>query len=278
MAQNSSLVPASLGARLGAFLIDCLFVGWPFLLVGGLQMAVEAKALSLDEELLQKMISGGLSLTGLLILVNIFLALQNGQSLGKRSQKLHLVDMDGQPLGAGKRIARSFWTALLLALSALGTSLLDFCFMAFRSDRRALHDVLAGSQVLATAPELAVGESGSQSGLEIDEQGNVVSLPTGWSPIEKAPTLFTLNFVGTTLTGGRPVEPSGKILCGTQVFIFALIPLFGLRRFLYSDLGGNRYQFFASAPVTAGWATWNAAMGLALPLCFVCALILGKIG
>lgn len=278
MPQHPSLVPASLGARLGAFLIDCLFVGWPVLLAAGLQAAVESKALSLEEELYQKLLLAGMAVTGLLLLINIGMAVQNGQSLGKRSQKLHLVDLDGQPLGLGKRLSRSFWTALLWAFSALGTSLIDFCFLAFRSDHRALHDVLAGSQVLATAPELAVGESAPQSGLEIDEHGNVISLPSGWVPIEKAPTLFSINLVGTTLTGGSPVEPSGKILCGTQVFILALIPLFGLRRFLYSDLGGNRYQFFASAPVTAGWATWNAAMGLAIPLCFICALVLGKIG
>lgn len=260
------MVPVSLPKRMGAFFIDCVFVIWPIAVLAALDM----------QNASQNVMHAAAALTGGLVLLNIGLSLHNGQSLGKRAFGLVLVDLEGNPLSMGRRIARSFWTAILLLLSAMGTSLIDFIVCAFRADGRALHDLLAGSKVVIPAPEIEVKNAQqAQSSMVIDNHGNVSGLPAGWTPIEKAPTLFTLNFVGTTMSPGQAVDPDGQIFCGTYMFIFAFIPIFGIRRYLFSR-EGNNYQFYAQAPVTAGWTCWNLVAPMGFAVSVVAALIINK--
>lgn len=247
------LIPASVAQRCLAFVLDLLFVGWPLfplLIISGAappnprwESTVAILSLSL-------------------IFLNTVLSLANGQSFGKRVVGLAVVGADGAPAAPGVRMLRSFWSALSFGLSALGVSTLDGAMAAWRRDGRALHDLLAGTQVMAQrgagVPEVALNSS-----------GDLAVLPQGWQPVTSPPSLFTLNLIGTTLSHGQSVEPSGQILYGTHCFVVAVMPVCFLRRYLYRRKG-DEFRFLASAPITPGMQRWNliAPFGLLLTLAF----------
>ena len=66
---------------------------------------------------------------------------------GKRALRLRVHTLDGSRVGYARALARHLGGALSWALLNLG-----HVIVALRSDRRALHDLLAGTQVLAEAP------------------------------------------------------------------------------------------------------------------------------
>jgi uncharacterized RDD family membrane protein YckC len=65
-----------------------------------------------------------------------------GQTIGKMLVGVRVVALDGEPLGFGPAVLRSF--AYLVSLLPLGAG---FLMAGLRRDKRALHDLLAGSRV-----------------------------------------------------------------------------------------------------------------------------------
>jgi len=65
-----------------------------------------------------------------------------GQTLGKMALQIRVVSMDGVPLSFGQSIGRYFATFLSALIFGIG-----FVMAGVRSDKRALHDLLAGTRV-----------------------------------------------------------------------------------------------------------------------------------
>jgi uncharacterized RDD family membrane protein YckC len=85
-----------------------------------------------------------------LAIYQMVLTSRTGQSLGKRIVKTRIVKLDGSPPGFMHGVFLRTWvTGLLGAIPYLGTlvSLADL-LMIFRSDRRMLHDHIAGTNVI----------------------------------------------------------------------------------------------------------------------------------
>ena len=65
-----------------------------------------------------------------------------GQTLGKMALQIRVVSMDGGPLSFGQSVGRYFATFLSALIFGIG-----FVMAGIRSDKRALHDLLAGTRV-----------------------------------------------------------------------------------------------------------------------------------
>jgi len=65
-----------------------------------------------------------------------------GQTLGKMALQIRVVSMDGGPLSFGQSVGRYFGTILSALIFLIG-----FIMAGVRSDKRALHDLLAGTRV-----------------------------------------------------------------------------------------------------------------------------------
>jgi uncharacterized RDD family membrane protein YckC len=65
-----------------------------------------------------------------------------GQTLGKMALQIRVVSMDGGPLSFGQSVGRYFATILSAFILLIG-----FIMAGVRSDKRALHDLLAGTRV-----------------------------------------------------------------------------------------------------------------------------------
>lgn len=65
-----------------------------------------------------------------------------GQTLGKMALQIKVVSMDGGPLSFGQAVGRYFATFLSALILGIG-----FMMAGIRSDKRALHDLLAGTRV-----------------------------------------------------------------------------------------------------------------------------------
>jgi uncharacterized RDD family membrane protein YckC len=102
------------------------------------------------------MVSGGSAGGGTAVkgLVNVFGTLLGaaygiifhwlwGQTLGKMALQIKVVSMDGGPLTFGQAAGRYFATFLSAIILCIG-----FIMAGIRSDKRALHDLLAGTRVV----------------------------------------------------------------------------------------------------------------------------------
>ena len=86
-----------------------------------------------------------------LVIYQIVITANTGQSIGKKIAKTRIVKLDGSPPGFMHGVfLRSWVIGVLGAIPWIGSfiSLAD-TLMIFRSDRRMLHDHIAGTQVIA---------------------------------------------------------------------------------------------------------------------------------
>lgn len=65
-----------------------------------------------------------------------------GQTLGKMATGVKVIKLNGEPVGYGRALGR--WLALSLNLITLG---IGYLMAGLRDDKRALHDLIAGSRV-----------------------------------------------------------------------------------------------------------------------------------
>ena len=86
------------------------------------------------------------------LLVNGYLLKTNGQTIGKRLTGIRIADLDGGVPDFATLILRRYLPVTLVAnVPVVGPylSLVDVLFI-FRGDRRCLHDLIAGTQVVLT--------------------------------------------------------------------------------------------------------------------------------
>lgn len=98
-------------------------------------------------------------ITGAVILIQLVGVARTGQSIGKHWRRIRVVQMDGSPVSLATVIfLRNVIPFGVSQLTCGITALLDI-FFVFREDRRCLHDLLAGTQVVNAQPDRTSGHS-----------------------------------------------------------------------------------------------------------------------
>ncbi|MBB5032304.1 RDD family protein [Prosthecobacter vanneervenii] len=146
---------ASLGQRLGAALLDFLVGG----VVVGVPYAIAMASMGMAEGSHQEGLTTGakigFAVAGIgflaLIIYNLVLLSTKGQTIGKKWLGIRIVTHpDCQKAGFVKAVLlRGFVNGIIGAIPLLGAlySLIDICCI-FRADRRCIHDMIAGTQVI----------------------------------------------------------------------------------------------------------------------------------
>ncbi|HXI57609.1 MAG TPA: RDD family protein [Polyangia bacterium] len=146
---------ANRGARLGAILLDGLIM-LPALVpfgVGGYlarAAAVDGRPGAPGSGAMMAMGLGALLLLAVFI-YQIYLLATRGQTLGKRWMKIRIVKLDGSNPGfVAAVLLRAGVNGIISGIPYLGGlyALIDALFI-FRDDRRCVHDLIAGTRVIA---------------------------------------------------------------------------------------------------------------------------------
>jgi len=158
------VILASRGSRLAASIIDAvvmMLIQFPILYAYGY---FDGMWEGVEPTLQQEVVAGIIGM-GSFLLLNGFLLQKYGQTLGKRLLGISIRDAQGRicpflPMFC-KRIL--IWSLLLYLPYLLGfvVVLID-CLLIFRGDRKCLHDLVAGTQVvtvLRNEPEPAPGQT-----------------------------------------------------------------------------------------------------------------------
>ena len=135
--------PAGFWVRAAALVIDLLV-----LLLVDRSLGVVARrtwGATADETLLHGMI--GLFTLVFSALYVILLTAGTGQTIGKMAVRAHVVLLDGEPVPLGASLLRFF--AYALSCLPLG---LGYVMAGLRHDKRALHDLIAGTRVERRLP------------------------------------------------------------------------------------------------------------------------------
>lgn len=151
---------ASPWIRLGAALLDVVvsfvLVGVPYFFMMHEMGAFDPERMENSEFTPAAMFAAGIMLVMLLILlvVNLYLLTVRGQTLGKMWLGIRIVTHpDAQPPGFVKAfLLRAFVNGIIGTVPFY--SLVDVCFI-FRKDRRCIHDLIAGTQVVMGQPPKA---------------------------------------------------------------------------------------------------------------------------
>lgn len=136
---RSRASPAGFPSRALAALVDLLlFVLVQFSLgvVGGRLWGRDVEALPVFQTMV-----GAFTLLFACLYTTILHAVR-GQTIGKLVTGVRVVGVEGEPLGVGAALLR--WFAYFASLAPLGAG---FLMAGLRRDKRALHDLIAGSRV-----------------------------------------------------------------------------------------------------------------------------------
>lgn len=82
------------------------------------------------------------------------------------------------------------------------------------------------------------------------------------TPISSAPTLHTINGIGTTMYGLTDYDPASGSYLSTYYFVFFAIPLFPIRRYRVIPID-NGYRFLGKAPLRT-FDKWHIAIFIGL--------------
>ena len=146
---------ATRGSRLGAAILDTVFLLVPFLglmsFAGSFDSVVEDDGPIWGVTLEEVMWSA----VGVVIFAVINWAfLQNGQTLGKKIVGIKVVHRDGSPISAGRYLGVRYLPIVAVSqIPGVGQliSLVD-ALMIFRKDHNTLHDDIAGTKVIKLVP------------------------------------------------------------------------------------------------------------------------------
>jgi uncharacterized RDD family membrane protein YckC len=151
--QRAALPLASIGKRFAGFLVE-LVIGFIMLIPGYALMLLDPGMAQPTPELgamgllgMLWLLVGGLSLFA----IQIYLLVTRSQTIGKFFVKTQIVDFEtGEPAGFVKAgLLRLFVSGLISSIPCVGGvyALVDHLFI-FREDRRCIHDLIAGTNVV----------------------------------------------------------------------------------------------------------------------------------
>jgi uncharacterized RDD family membrane protein YckC len=144
---------ASRGARLGASLLDGIImmaIIVPVMIFGGYFTAISDAMASGQSVSLLVQLMWGVLFVAIGLAIQVVPLKRSGQTWGKKVVGLKIVDMDGAQPGLGVLLGRRYLFAhgvgLIPFLGGL-ISTVNILFI-FRGDKRCLHDLVAGTQVI----------------------------------------------------------------------------------------------------------------------------------
>ena len=128
--------PAGFWIRLGANLLDGLIIGIPVFIISTILLNNEG-----NQELFVNVISAIYSL--------LLPVLWNGYTVGKRLCNIRIRRIkDQQPPGIGTMLLRNIVAGLVYALTLGIGSIVSAIMVGVREDKRAIHDFIAGTEVV----------------------------------------------------------------------------------------------------------------------------------
>jgi len=140
---------ASRGARLGAVIIDTLLLMLVTVPISYFNGDFERIMQGFEPDMWQQVQGLMMGMTAFVLINGLWLK-RYGQTVGKRICKVRIVDMQGQVPALPGLLLRRYLSVWLVSIVPLIGSLLcvvNYLFI-FRSDRRCLHDHLAGTRVV----------------------------------------------------------------------------------------------------------------------------------
>ncbi|GAE30330.1 RDD family protein [Halalkalibacter hemicellulosilyticus] len=154
MTQN----PAGFWIRLGASILDGIFINIAFFVIF-LLIPLPGASVELfnlediivytQEQLLKDTILGIGNLLYMLVIPVVWF----GFTVGKRICGVRIVKLDGSKLGIGAMILRTVVAGILYTVSFGLLLIISGLMVAFRQDKRSIHDFIAGTYVTRDLPE-----------------------------------------------------------------------------------------------------------------------------
>jgi uncharacterized RDD family membrane protein YckC len=139
--------PVGFWPRVGAYLLDLVLLNLLFLLIWGpSKMDLDPSKVRTTEDWLKAMEPFWGQLQGQLAIVMVYFVVmhwQFGASFGKMAIRARVTNPDGSRIGLGKSVVRSVGWILNWLICGIG-----FLVVAFRQDKRGLHDLIAGTKVI----------------------------------------------------------------------------------------------------------------------------------
>ena len=199
----SETAPAGFWIRAIAFVLDAIVL----LFVQASYSAVASILFGADPDT-SLAVSSTVSLFTLMFaaLYTTVLHASTGQTLGKFLARVRVVALDGEPPEAGAAFLR--WLAYAISFATLG---FGFLMAGLRTDKRALHDVIAGTRVeriprvrrvTELAPDTPVDRAG---GATTDEPAHPRESSAGAVATINPPAESHPPATGGTATADRPV-------------------------------------------------------------------------
>ena len=143
---------AGRGRRLGAYLIDLIIAGIVLGVLAVLNLGISLEDLARDPMTQQMSTAGGIAYLVIFMVINGYLLVTKGQTLGKLALGIRIVDAVSNGAATAVKILGLRYVLVMLvgAIPIIGglLGLIDFLFI-FREDRRCVHDLLAGTKVVS---------------------------------------------------------------------------------------------------------------------------------
>ena len=140
---------ATRGSRLAASIVDVVILGGIFVPI----VLITAATSSQSSSLMPLMVQIGVTILCFLCLftINGWFLHTRGQTLGKMALKIRIVRVDGHSTNGwdtiGKRVV-PIWALQMIPVVGSVVGLINILFI-FRQDRRCLHDLIAGTEVIS---------------------------------------------------------------------------------------------------------------------------------
>ncbi|CAK3784345.1 RDD family protein [Vibrio crassostreae] len=149
---TTEVVPASRWPRFLAFFIDgvitAVIIAPIFMYTDYFQKTIDTGVIDLRE------VAAVYAYLGLMfLLVHGYLLNKKGQTIGKHLMEIAIVDMEGKPIGLYKIVGKRMIPMIpftIIPITGHLISMLDSLFI-FRKNRRCLHDLIAGTQVVSVS-------------------------------------------------------------------------------------------------------------------------------
>ena len=145
---------AGRGRRLGAYLIDLIIAGIVLGVLAVLNLGISLEDLARDPMTQQMSTAGGIAYLVIFMVINGYLLVTKGQTLGKLALGIRIVDAASNGAATAVKLLglRYVLVMLVAVIPFIGglLGLIDFLFI-FREDRRCVHDLIAGTKVVSNS-------------------------------------------------------------------------------------------------------------------------------
>ena len=137
---------------MGAYLIDLIIAGIVLGVLAVLNIGISLEDVARDPMTQQMSTVGGIAYLVIFMVINGYLLVTKGQTLGKLALGIRIVDAGSNGAATAVKILGLRYVLVMLvgAIPIIGglLGLIDFLFI-FREDRRCVHDLLAGTKVVS---------------------------------------------------------------------------------------------------------------------------------